>query len=47
MSQADREVPCTKIGEWVMEKLKTLYEVSYIRFASVYRQFQDIDRLMR
>ncbi|BBB22603.1 transcriptional repressor NrdR [Abyssogena phaseoliformis symbiont OG214] len=54
MTQADREVPCAKIGEWVMEELKVLDEVAYIRFASVYRQFQDIeafkkeiDRLMR
>ncbi len=43
MTQADREVPCTKIGEWVMEELKALDEVAYIRFVSVYRQFQDIE----
>lgn len=49
-----REVPTTKIGEMVMEALKSLDEVAYIRFASVYRQFTDIptflqelNRLMR
>ncbi|ABL02378.1 Ribonucleotide reductase regulator NrdR-like protein [Candidatus Ruthia magnifica str. Cm (Calyptogena magnifica)] len=54
MTQADREVSCIKIGEWVMEELKALDKVAYIRFMSVYRQFQDIeafkkeiDRLMR
>ncbi len=43
MAQSEREVPSSKIGEWVMEELKTLDEVAYIRFASVYRQFQDIE----
>ena len=43
MTQAEREVPSNKIGEWVMEELKALDEVAYIRFASVYRQFQDIE----
>ncbi|MBT4001535.1 MAG: transcriptional regulator NrdR, partial [Candidatus Thioglobus sp.] len=43
MTQAEREVPSAKIGEWVMEELKALDEVAYIRFASVYRQFQDIE----
>ena len=43
MTQSEREVSVTKIGEWVMQELKTLDEVAYIRFASVYRQFQDIE----
>lgn len=43
MAQTDREVPSTKIGGWVMEELKALDEVAYIRFASVYRQFQDVE----
>lgn len=43
MTQSEREVAATKIGEWVMEELKALDEVAYIRFASVYRQFQDIE----
>ena len=41
-----REISSTEIGELVMEKLKTLDEVSYIRFASVYREFKDIDSFM-
>lgn len=40
------EVPSAKIGELVMEKLKTLDEVAYVRFASVYRQFRDINTFM-
>lgn len=39
----DREIPSQKIGEWVMEELKSLDEVGYVRFASVYRSFQDIN----
>ena len=40
------EVPSAYIGELVMEKLKVLDEVAYIRFASVYRQFKDITDFM-
>ena len=40
------EVPSTEIGELVMEKLKALDEVAYVRFASVYRQFKDINTFM-
>ena len=43
MAQNDREVPSSTLGEWVMEELRALDEVAYIRFASVYRQFQDIE----
>ena len=43
MAQNDREVPSSMLGEWVMEELRALDEVAYIRFASVYRQFQDIE----
>ena len=42
----EREVSTGKIGELVMERLKPLDEVSYVRFASVYRQFKDIDTFM-
>lgn len=42
----DREVPTTKIGELVMEKLKNLDDVAYVRFASVYRQFKDVGQFM-
>lgn len=38
-----KEVPSRKLGEGLMEALKALDEVAYIRFASVYRQFKDID----
>ncbi|MBR1841815.1 MAG: transcriptional repressor NrdR [Oscillospiraceae bacterium] len=42
----EREVPSTQIGEMVMKRLKTLDEVAYVRFASVYRQFKDINTFM-
>ena len=42
----DREVTSEKIGELVMEKLKGVDEVAYVRFASVYRQFKDINTFM-
>ena len=42
----DREGPSERIGELAMEKLKDIDEVAYVRFASVYRQFQDIQTFM-
>lgn len=45
-SYLEREVPSEKIGIMVMERLKHLDEVSYVRFASVYRQFKDINTFM-
>ena len=42
----DREVSSDRIGELVMEKLKGIDEVAYVRFASVYRQFKDINTFM-
>ncbi len=42
----EREVKSDYIGELVMERLKPLDEVSYVRFASVYRQFKDINSFM-
>lgn len=42
----EREVSTTRIGELVMEKLRELDEVAYVRFASVYRQFRDINTFM-
>ena len=42
----DREVSSDKIGELVMDKLKEIDEVAYVRFASVYRQFKDIGTFM-
>jgi transcriptional repressor NrdR len=43
----DKEVPSLVIGERVMRRLKDLDEVAYVRFASVYRSFRDIDEFMR
>ena len=40
------EIPTRKIGELVMEKLKDLDEVAYVRFASVYREFKDVNTFM-
>lgn len=42
----DREVSSDSIGEMAMEKLRGLDEVAYVRFASVYRQFKDINTFM-
>ena len=42
----DREVSTAHIGDLVMERLKPLDEVAYVRFASVYRQFKDINSFM-
>lgn len=39
----DREVIASRLGEWVMDELKKLDQVAYVRFASVYRSFQDLD----
>jgi transcriptional repressor NrdR len=38
-----REIPSARIGELVMRELKKLDKVAYVRFASVYRSFEDID----
>ena len=45
-NREEREIPSTKIGEIVMDKLKNLDAVAYVRFASVYREFKDIDTFM-
>ena len=45
-SQMDREVRSAQIGELVMDRLKKVDEVSYVRFASVYRQFKDINTFL-
>lgn len=46
MSSASREVESRKIGEMVMEQLKAVDEVAYVRFASVYRQFKDVNTFL-
>ena len=45
-SREDREIPTSVIGEIVMEKLKELHEVAYVRFASIYREFKDVNTFM-
>ena len=45
-SSLDREVTSMRIGELSMEQLKSVDEVAYVRFASVYRQFKDINTFM-
>ena len=43
LATAVRELPSSRIGELVMRELKKLDKVAYVRFASVYRSFEDID----
>ena len=43
----EREISTEHVGELVMDKLKGVDEVAYVRFASVYRQFKDINTFMR
>jgi len=38
----EREIPAKQVGSWVMEELRDLDQVAYVRFASVYRSFQDV-----
>lgn len=45
-NRGDREIPSTEIGEMVMDKLKDLEAVAYVRFASVYREFKDVNTFM-
>ena len=39
----DREIKSSQLGEWVMEALKNVDQVAYVRFASVYRSFEDVN----
>ena len=43
LTLGEREVPAREVGELVMNELKKLDKVAYIRFASVYRSFQDVE----
>ncbi|MCQ2494957.1 MAG: transcriptional regulator NrdR [Lachnospiraceae bacterium] len=45
-SYESKEVPSSVIGELIMEKLQKIDQVAYVRFASVYREFQDVDTFM-
>ncbi len=42
----DREVPTAQVGEFLMERLRELDKVAFVRFASVYREFKDVDQFM-
>ncbi len=46
LEKGEHEISASEIGEMVMEELKKLDEVAYVRFASVYRQFRDINEFM-
>lgn len=45
-NSAEREVQTTKIGEMIMQKLKELDQVAYVRFVSVYRSFEDVESFL-
>ena len=45
-SREEKEIPTSLIGEIVMDKLKELHEVAYVRFASIYREFKDVNTFM-
>jgi transcriptional repressor NrdR len=47
LAQNDREVPSSRIGELVMRELRKIDKVAYVRFASVYRSFEDIDEFRK
>ena len=45
-NREEKEIPSTSIGEIVMDKIKNLDSVAYVRFASVYREFKDVNTFM-
>ena len=47
LASGQREIASTRIGELVMRELKRLDKVAYVRFASVYRSFEDVDEFSR
>jgi transcriptional repressor NrdR len=47
LASAAREVPSSRLGELVMRELKRIDKVAYVRFASVYRSFEDVDEFRR
>ena len=46
-AKGEKEVSSSVIGEWVMGYLKQIDDVAYVRFASVYRSFRDVDEFMQ
>ena len=47
MSSPEREIASEQLGQWVMEELHKIDQVAYVRFASVYRDFQDVDEFRK
>ena len=47
LNSGAKEVPSTRLGELVMRELKRIDKVAYVRFASVYRSFEDVDEFRR
>ncbi len=45
-NREEKEIPTSVVGEIVMDKLKELHEVAYVRFASIYREFKDVNTFM-
>ena len=45
-NREEKEIPTSLIGELIMDKLKDLDAVAYVRFASVYREFKDVNTFM-
>ena len=43
LAGGEKEIPSRQVGEWVMEELRALDHVAYVRFASVYRKFEDVN----
>jgi transcriptional repressor NrdR len=46
LESAERELPTTLIGESLMDRLRSLDKIAYVRFASVYRDFQDVEEFL-
>ena len=46
LENPEREIPTTLIGERLMERLRTIDKIAYVRFASVYRDFQDLEEFL-
>lgn len=47
MGREEKEIPSSEVGELVMEHLRGLDDVAYVRFASVYKEFKDVDTFLR
>jgi transcriptional repressor NrdR len=47
LESPERELPTTLIGERLMNRLRSLDKIAYVRFASVYRDFQDVEEFLR